>query len=86
MKILASNYDNEYAIYLYNTDEWIQETNDERVWLKTDCRCKRFTTSSYSDVCKVLRYIAKDKNLKPYEDIKVVNIITRVEETILGDE
>ena len=62
----------EYYIYLKNTNEYIQETDDDLIWTKTDSINHAFNDSDYERVNNIAQFICKDKHLRMNDDIVII--------------
>jgi hypothetical protein len=63
-------YDNHvFYLYLPKTREYIVETNDENIWIKSTNPNERFEDSNIQFMCELARKIASEKHLMLNEDL-----------------
>lgn len=82
--ILQSDVNVEYVLYLPNTGEWIKETSDFNIWIKTDKQFEAFNTGTFLDALTVLDVLCREKNLKAHRDIVLVSRTTLTEYEIMN--
>jgi len=62
----------EYYLYLPNTREYIKETNDDRIWIKTDCINDAFQENCLLGAINVAKYVCNQKGLKLNSDLIII--------------
>ena len=61
----------DYYIYLKNTNEYIKETDDDKIWTRTNDINYAFNDSDYERVNNIAQFICNDKHLR-YEDLSII--------------
>ena len=61
----------DYYIYLKNTNEYIKETIDDKIWTRCEDINYAFNDSDYKRVNNIAQFICNDKHLR-YEDLSII--------------
>ena len=70
----------EYRLQLVKTKDWIRETSDDRIWIKTDNKFDAFESGDLDFMIRLGNKICKDKHLIWDIDMKVqCTLITEIE-------
>lgn len=61
----------EYRLYLPKTNEYILETSDDRIWLKTTDKSKAYWDTDIPSMLQLMQQICDEKHLIPHVDMKL---------------
>ena len=75
--------DTVYRLYLPNSRDWIMETSDDRVWLKTKYPRESFEVYNIDDAIRTAKLIATQKNLVYGESIQVISETYEIKRSVV---
>ena len=70
----------EYRLQLVRTQQWIKETSDDRIWIKTDSKFDAFESGDLDFMIRLGEKICNDKHLIWNTDMRVhCTLISEIE-------